>query len=182
MSRRKITKKDAEKAAAKQDADELPDLTEKEQKFLEGLLENQPATVAYRAAFDCSNMLPATVQCAASKLRHNAKLSKWLSAARKAYLGTAVVTLDSHVRELERLREESLDSGNMGAAIQAEQLRGKASALYVERYENVTPPDPVRRLRELAKIDPRIGEALAARLAMPAPEAEPSNVITLKRD
>lgn len=181
MARRKITKKDAEKEAASI-GEELPELTDKEQKFLEGLLLNKPGTVAYREAFDCSNMLPTTVQACASTLKHSHKLTRWLSAARQAYLGTAVATLESHTLELARLRELSVDSGNMGAAIQAEQLRGKASGLYVERYENVTPPDPIRKLKDLMQVSPELAKAMAARLALLPSEEPANNVITIKRD
>lgn len=163
MARRKIDK-DAVELATKLAADDLPDLTEKEQKFLEGLLQNKPATVAYREAFDCSSMLGTSIQVAASRLRHNSKLSLWLSAARKAYLGSAVITIESHARELERLREIAIDSGNVGAAVQAEQLRGKATGLYVDRHMDVTPAEPTRTFAEVLKLFPEHRDQIAQRL------------------
>jgi hypothetical protein len=168
MARRKIDKGAAERAAALVD-DELPDLTEKEQKFLEGLLQYKPATVAYREAFDCSNMLDTSIQVAASRLRHSSKMRLWFSAAKKAYLGTAVVTLDSHVRELDRIKEIALETGNVGAAAQCEQLRGKATGLYVDKFEDVTPSEPVKLLRDMLQYFPEIVPAITERVARPVP-------------
>jgi hypothetical protein len=65
MARRKITTDSAIAAAA----EELPDLTGQQMKFVEGLLAGKTGTDAYRAAYDCSNMLSTTVTANASRLR-----------------------------------------------------------------------------------------------------------------
>jgi hypothetical protein len=165
MARRKISKPEAESLAelAGSDSDSLPELTAQQARFVEGLLAGKSASDAYRAAYDCSNMGQHTIWTAASKLKCSNAVTMWLSAGRKAYLGTATVTIDGHVRELERLKELALEAGNHGAAIQAEQLRGKASGLYIDRFENVTQPDPIRALQSLAKADSALGDLLRAR-------------------
>jgi hypothetical protein len=160
MARRKIAKATQED---KQGESDLPELTAQQAKFVEGLLAGKSASDAYRAAYDCSATTNESVWALSSRLRSNVNVASWLAAARKAHLGTAVVTIDGHVRELERLKELALEAGNHGAAIQAEQLRGKASGLYIDRFENVTQPDPIRALQSLAKADSALGDLLRAR-------------------
>ncbi len=152
--RRKITE-------VEQLADELPDLTEQQMRFVESVLAGKRASDAYRAAYDCSNMQPATIWAAASRLRNLSKVQLWISAARKAGLGPTSVTLADHINELERLKEIALDTGNVGAAVQAEQLRGKAMGHYTEKLD-VTVTDIADELRELQKISPELARAYAA--------------------
>lgn len=158
MARRKIT--DSAIAAA---AEELPELTAAQHKFVEGLLSGKTGADAYRAAYDCSNMLGATVIAQASRLRADHKIDAWLSAGRQAHLGTAVVTFESHIRELERLKEIALKSGNVGAAVQAEQIRGKAAGHHVDQVRDVTERhDPAQTIRDIAQHAPELAASLAA--------------------
>lgn len=155
MARRKITESDSGNTA-----EELPPLTAQQQKFVEGILAGKTASDAYRAAYDTENMGQNTIWVNASVLRNSDKVSLWLSAARQAHLGTATVTYENHMRELERLREIALKSGNIGAAVQAEQLRGKVAGHHIDQVRDVTERhDPVQTVRELAAltgIDPHI--------------------------
>lgn len=167
MARRKIDKAAAERAAAMSD-DELPDLTPQQMLFVEGLLEGKTATDAYKAAYNTS-AANTVIWAEASKLRNNPKVASWLSAARKAHLGTAVVTIESHQRELERIKELAIESGNLGAAAQCEQLRGKVAGHYVDKFEDVTPSEPAKLLRDMAKMFPEILPAIAQRVAQPVP-------------
>lgn len=153
MAQRKLTK-------PQEPTDDLPALTEQQNKFVEGILSGKTASDAYRSAYDCSNSQDNTVWVNASRLRSDANVSLWLSAARKAGLGRAVVTLEGHVNELERLREIALDTGNVGAAVQAEQLRGKASGHYTDNIRLID-EDPAEMLKQIASLSP----ALAAQLA-----------------
>lgn len=45
------------------------------------------------------------------------------------------VSMQSHLTELSRLRDEAIDSGQISSAISAEISRGKAAGLYVEKKE-----------------------------------------------
>lgn len=142
---------------------DLEDLTPKQSAFVKGILEGKTASDAYRAAYDCSEMLPETIWAAASRLRHDSKVAAWLTAARTSNLGSATVTLNGHLQELERLRELAAATGNYGAAVQAEQLRGKAAGHYVEKFEDVTKgSDPVDTLKEIARHSPDLAQQLAA--------------------
>jgi phage terminase small subunit len=157
MARRKITKG----KALEIEAEKLPALTEQQHAFVLGLLAGKTGADAYRAAYDASAMSANAIGVEASRLRANPKIALWLRAARVAHLGASTVTLDGHLRELERLRELALKTGNLGAAIQAEMARGKAAGHYVEKYADVSEGDPITTLNEIAATDP----ALARRLA-----------------
>lgn len=152
-----------QKLTASTEAAELPDLTAQQMKFVEGILAGKTASDAYRAAYDTSNMAPNSIWVKASELRSNVKVTVWLSAARQAGLGSATVTYEGHVRELERIREIALSSGNIGAAVQAEQIRGKAAGLHVEQVRDVTERfDPAQTIRDIAQHSPELAASLAA--------------------
>jgi hypothetical protein len=93
-------------------------------------------------------------------------VSAWISAARQAHLGTAIVTQDTHLRELERIKEASLDAAEFKTALTAEIARGRVAGLYIERLD-ITINNPAALLAEIAQIDPDTAKALAARFAIP---------------
>lgn len=154
------------------DDDALPELTEQQRKFVEGILSGLSASDAYRASYNVANSQEASIWAAASRLRHNVKVAAWIRAARIAGFGSAVLTKEAHMAELDRLKEIALQAGDVKAAAACEHLRGKASGLYVERSE-VTVHDPAAVLAQIAAIDPGIAQRLAERFGMaslPAPQ------------
>jgi len=153
--RRKITESEE-----KPDFADLPDLTEQQKQFVFGILNGLTATDAYKAAYDCSNSGNNTIWVEASRLKNHPSVSLWLSAARKAELGATKRTLEQHIRRLDRLQELCIGTGNMGAAVQAEQLIGKASGHYTEQFRDMT-ADPAQLLREIANIAPDLANKLA---------------------
>jgi hypothetical protein len=50
-----------------------------------------------------------------------------------------------HLEELRRLRDSARESGQYGAAIQAEVKRGEVAGFYMKRCEDVTPVKPEER-------------------------------------
>lgn len=140
--------------------EDLPDLTDHQRRFVEGILKGMSASDAYRAAYDCSNSKDSTVWCEASKLTRHPTVSQWISAARQAGLGQTKFSLEQHLRRLDRLEELCVISGNLGAAVQAEQLIGKASGHYVEQFRNMD-TDPVDLLNQIATISPAAAQELA---------------------
>ncbi len=50
---------------------------------------------------------------------------------------TAVITLESHLRDLKDLRDKACAEGRYSAAVRAEIARGRAAGLYVERIDAV---------------------------------------------
>lgn len=141
---------------------ELPQLTGQQMNFVEGILAGKTASDAYRAAYTAENSTPRTIWAEASRVNTHPGVSAWIAAGRKARLGSASVTLDDHVRELERIREIALANGNIGAAAQCEHYRGKAKGHYTENIRDVTEHDPLQTLRAIAEL---VGDEAAERLA-----------------
>lgn len=151
--------------ASGMDISELPDLTPQQMKFVEGLAVGMTASEAYRNAYDCSNSGQNTVWVAASRLKANANVALWVEALQAAGFTKIAISRDDHLRELERLRNVAERSGNLGAAVQAEQLRGKVAGHYVEKVEHhAGTPDTADRLRALAETSPELS-ALAQAIA-----------------
>lgn len=149
--RRKITKVQEEGA--------LPDLTPQQHAFVEAKLSGKNGTEAYIAAYDAKNMLRTTIQVEASKLAANPKVAQWLSAGRMAGLASSCgPTMQEHIAELDRIKEIALKTGNVGAAAQCEQLRGKVMGHYTERVE-LTQDDPSVVWARLVQIMPELEHA-----------------------
>lgn len=162
MAQRKITEPGQDLSA------DLPDLTANQMKFVEGMLKGMSASDAYRSAYDTDNMGQNSIWVEASRLKSNPNVSLWLAQARKNGLANATVTLDGHLQELERLKAIAIETGNVGAAVQAEQLRGKAAGHYVDKHQDVSQTtDPIQTLREIAKTSPELAAQLAAEHQIP---------------
>lgn len=142
-------------------AEALPDLTAQQSEFVRHILAGKGVADAYRAAYSTENMAQNTIWGAASRLHTDPKISAWLSAARQACLGTAVLTRDAHMAQLERIREAAMESGNIGAAVAAEQTRGKVAGHHVERIMEVS-ADPMDTLKGIAEHQPELAAQLAA--------------------
>ena len=165
MPRRKITQPPS------LDADELPELSPQQQTFVQGLLAGKTASDAYRAAFDTTEWLASSIWGKASILANDAKVQVWLSAARKAQLGTAHITLDQHIRRLDRLAAIAVETGNIGAAVQAESIIGKVAGHHIERIQEV-PADPADVLKTIAATAPDLAAMLAAQAGIPWTSAD----------
>lgn len=165
MPQRKITEPLAETA------DDLPDLTAQQMEFVRAILAGKTGVDAYRHAYDARDMLPSTAIAAASRLRAQANISAWLTAARHAHLGTAVLTREQHMQELESIREGCKASGNWGAALGAEVARGKVAGHQIERIADVTEGlDPFVALRNIARdMGDDIAKQAAAKAGLPWP-------------
>ena len=158
MPRRKITEQP--------EAKDLPELTAQQMDFVQGILAGKTASDAYRAAYDCTNSTKNTVWCEASKLRGHPSVAQWIDAAKVNGMANCTVTYESHIRELERLKALSINSGNMGAAVQCEQTIGKAAGLHIERTQEV-PIDAVQTLKDIAQHQPELAASMAAQHGIP---------------
>ncbi len=125
-----------QQATPELDLSDLPQITAKQLKFVHAVAaDGKSYSEAYRHAYDCNGDVPATAWHNASVLASDSKVSAWLQAVRRLGMAGAKLNLSGHLTELERLKHISLDTGNCGAAVKAEELRGKASGLYVDRIE-----------------------------------------------
>lgn len=153
MARRKITE-------GKEPESDLPQLTEQQMMFVKALLDGKNGSDAYRIAYNTENMKPETVWASASRLRHDVKVSAWLDAAREAEMADCRRTKDQHIARLDRLQAIALRTGNVGAAVQAEQLIGKVEGHYAENI-NLNLNEPTDVLDEIRKLSPALAEQLA---------------------
>lgn len=108
-------------------------LTPKQEKFCVVYLETGNASEAYRQAYDAGSMKPETVNRKAKDLIDNGKITARLQELRSPVVARAQITLESHLAELETLRELAKADQRWAPAIQAEVNRGKAAGLYVEK-------------------------------------------------
>ena len=111
-------------------------LTAKQEQFcLEYVKGKGTASDAYRAVYDCTRMLPATVNRNAFSLVNNNKVATRIAELRKQAADAAVVTLEGHLNDLRVLRDAAADAEQYSAAISAEISRGKAAGLYTEKQQ-----------------------------------------------
>ena len=117
-------------------------LTPKQEKFCLEYVKGGRKSLsdAYRAAYNCEQMKPATVNTKACELMKNGKITARINELTEEAKQKAVVTLEAHLNELAKLRDLAADAGQYGAAIKAETARGKASGLYVDK-QDVTSSD-----------------------------------------
>ena len=140
------------------DPSSLPDLNDQQMDFVVGILQGMTGADAYRRAYGCHGWSPAAVIVAASRLRHSANVALWVQAARLGCVQKAVVTLESHLAELDSIAEEARASGNYGAAVNALVSKGKAAGLYIDRHMDLTDRRTVDPESIAAAIDPTKGE------------------------
>ena len=102
----------------------------KHELFAQGLASGAGVGVAYVAAGYRDS--PA----AASRLSKNVKVRGRVAQIQAKAEAKALLTLESHMHELERLRDLATRNGQMSAAIAAEVKRGELMGFYVQRREN----------------------------------------------
>lgn len=119
-------------------------LTPQQEKFAQLVAEGNNQSAAYRKAYPKSQSWKDTaVNVAGAKMMALGNVSGRVAELRAESSKKTVLTLDSHIAELERLKNLALDAGKFEAAIGAEVHRGKAVGLYVTKTEDVT--DPMRK-------------------------------------
>jgi len=153
-------------ASVRPHGDNLDDLNEKEMGFVLAIMSGKNATEAYKISYGDSGVAPGTIRAYACRMYHKPKIQRWLSAARQAHLGNAVLTRETHLREMERLRELSIDSGDLKSAVKAEEVRGYVAGLRIERAE-ITINNPAAILAEINRLNPKIAKQLAEQYAIP---------------
>lgn len=112
----------------------MSDLTPKQEKFAREVASGKSQSNAYRAAFNVKPWSKATsINVNASKLMADANIRQRVTELRAPIAERAQMTLESHLADLEMLRDEARALKQHSAAIAAEIARGKASGVHVER-------------------------------------------------
>ena len=122
-------------------------LTPQQEKFAQLVVEGHNQSDAYRGSYKAGRMNARTINEEASRMMANPDIAARVESLRKPIVEAVAIagrmTLESHIAELERLKELALEAGKFEAAIGAEVHRGKAVGLYVTKTEDVT--DPMRK-------------------------------------
>ena len=114
-------------------------LTPKREKFAQVVASGKNPAEAYRIAYDAENMMPATIRKRAGELAANGAVRGRIEKLRAPIVEKAQMTLESHLADLEILRDMAAKAEQMSAAIAAEVARGKAVGLYIDRKEHTGP-------------------------------------------
>ena len=158
--------------AAKVNVEHLEDLSEKDFQFVLGILQGKTCIQAYQDSRPHLTSKKTTQYGNAWKLHHKPHIQAWLSAAKQARAGSAILTRENHLLELERLRELSIDAGDMKSAVKSEEVRGYVAGLRVERVD-INVNNPAAILAEINQMNPEVAGMLAKQYAIPLETAAP---------
>ena len=118
-------------------------------------------------SYDCEGMAANSIWVAASRLRSDAKVALWLRHYRLAALQEGTLTLQGHLGELTRLREQALDAKQVAAAVQAEHYRGKVAGLYEDRLRLTSGPSDAELIKSIrALLGDDVAEAISVGLGV----------------
>jgi phage terminase small subunit len=109
--------------------------TPKQETFCLAFMETGNASEAYRRAYDCQAMKPATIKRKAAELMSNGTITATLAYLRAPAVKAAQMTLEAHLADLKVLRDKAAETGQFSAAISAEIARGKAAGVAIEKTE-----------------------------------------------
>jgi len=111
------------------------ELTNKQDKFAQGVASGMTGADAYRAAYSAGKMKAETIQKRASELMRNGEVTGRVDELRKPIIEAVGLTLAVHLSRLDDLSRGAEKIESYGPAISAEVSRGRAAGLYVERHE-----------------------------------------------
>lgn len=112
------------------------ELTPKQAAFVREYIKSGNATQAYRKAYDAGGMKPEHINVEASKLLDHPKISQRVKEFQDKANERAGITLSEHLERLAHLSKVAEGLEQISASVKAEELRAKASGLYVERVEH----------------------------------------------
>ena len=110
-------------------------LTEKQEQFCKAYIETNNVTEAYIRAYQPKSTNEASLKATAHKTLKSKRVMNRIAELRAPAAKAATLTLERHLRDLERLRDKADKSKDFGAAIRAEVARGKAAGLYIEKID-----------------------------------------------
>lgn len=123
-------------------------LTPKQEAFAQAIVTGMNQSDAYRAAYKVrEGTKPETVNQAASRIMADSNVTARVEELREPVAKKAQITLESHLEDLQRLRNMAVKANQMSAAISAEVARGKAAGVHIEKSEQLV---TVRKLEPIA--------------------------------
>lgn len=136
-------------------------LTPEECEFVANIMSGMNQTDAFRALPGRDDWQDASLRVSASRMANKANVALTLDQMRAEALNAAKCDREEHLQELKRLSLRSEAAGNYGAAVQAEQLRGKVAGHYVDQHKDVTDENPLDILNRIAKLNPDLAQLMA---------------------
>jgi len=113
----------------------MTNLTPKQEAFCLAVASGTHQNEAYKQAYADQNNTAKTIGEKASTFMANPKIKARIAELRAPVIEKMGLTLEAHLIELERLAKLAEANDNISAAIKAQELRGKASGLYVEKID-----------------------------------------------
>ena len=111
----------------------MPKLTPNRIAFAEAVAGGKSQSDAYLAAFKPNKMKRKSVHERASQVAADSQVKAKIAELRVPIALKVQMTLESHLEDLQRLRNMAAKERQYGPAISAEIARGKASGVHVER-------------------------------------------------
>ena len=116
-------------------ADSLPDLTEKQMNFVLGIQKGLSKSDAYRKAYDCTKMKPDSIWCNASKLASSTKVAQWLAYLKATQVTEALYTKEQHIQDMAEAARACKQNKSWSAYVKATESLGRCAGHYVDRAE-----------------------------------------------
>ena len=111
----------------------MSELTQKQESFCLKYVECGNASEAYRHAYDCENMKPATINRNAKKQFDNNKIATRLAELQKAHAERHEITVDDLIKELEENRIAALSAETVQSSAATAATMGKARLLGLDK-------------------------------------------------
>lgn len=126
-------------------------LTDKQEKFAQGIAKGLTQADAYREAYDCENMKPESIWSNASQLASDTKVAQRVEELKERALKRYDVSVDDLIDELEEARTLSKLNSQPSAMVSATMGKAKLLGLVVDRQDTT--------IKGISKIDIRIVDA-----------------------
>lgn len=110
-------------------------ITSKQEAFCQAIISGSSQSEAYRIAYSTKNMKSTTVSEEAYAVMQSPTIINRIAELRAPAVRAAGMTLESHLADLQRLRNMAVKEKQYAAAITAETSRGRAAGFYVDKKE-----------------------------------------------
>lgn len=104
-------------------------LTPKQENFCQKYIELGSASEAYRQSYNCENMKPETINTKAKELLRHGPITVRISELQKQHQERHRITIDDLLGELEKVKEQALQEGNLQVAFNVIMGKGKLLGL-----------------------------------------------------
>ena len=139
-------------------------ITQKQEEFCQAIISGSSQSEAYRSAYSTANMKNKTVNEEACAIMKSSTIINRIAELRAPAVKKAGMTLESHLEDLQRLRNMAVKEKQYAAAITAETSRGRAAGFYVDKKEIRTGLIDGLDFEQLKFVDDAIESALQASL------------------